>query len=195
MSEESRQESTEEPESEPRSNLPKLLLLSAMIGVFVLTFLFLWGGKDELRTVKKGYPAPEFTFRDLSFKEVSLSQFKGKIILLNLWSTTCPPCIDEVPYFENLYQIMKGNDDFQLLTIVTNRGEDGEVVKAFMEKYGLTFPVLIDTKKVAWRRYKLTGWPETFLIGRDGIILDKFIGPMKWDSPRFIKSLKGLIEG
>ena len=178
-----------------QSNLPKALLLSAIVAVLIVTFVFLWGGKDQLRKVRAGYAAPDFTFRDLSFKDVSLSQYKGKIVLLNLWSTTCPPCIDEVPYFENLYQKMKGNEGFQLLTVVTNRGEDATVVKTFMDKHGLHFPTLVDTKKVVYRRYKLTGWPETFLIGKDGIILDKFVGPKEWDSPQFVDRLSRLAEG
>ncbi|MBE9503194.1 MAG: TlpA family protein disulfide reductase [Proteobacteria bacterium] len=178
-----------------QSNLPKVLLLSAIVAVLIVTFVFLWGGKDQLRKVRAGYAAPDFTFRDLSFKDVSLSQYKGKIVLLNLWSTTCPPCIDEVPYFENLYQKMKGNEGFQLLTVVTNRGEDATVVKTFMDKHGLHFPALVDTKKVVYSRYKLTGWPETFLIGKDGIILDKFVGPKEWDSPQFIDRLNKLTKG
>jgi len=185
----------QEAAAQREGSLPKLLLLLAIIAVFVLAFLVLWGGRDQLRIVKSGSPAPDFTFRDLNFSEVSLSQYKGKIVLLNLWSTTCPPCIDEVPYIESLYQKMKGNDRFQLLTVVTNRGEDGEVVKPFMKKHGLSFPVLIDTKKVAWQRYKLTGWPETFLIGRDGIILEKFVGPKEWDSTQFIDRLNKLTKG
>ena len=188
------EDSLNEVDAPKQSNLPKALLLSAIMAVLIVTFVFLWGGKEQLRKVRAGYPAPDFTFRDLSFKDVSLSQYKGKIVLLNLWSTTCPPCIDEVPYFENLYQKMKGNEGFQLLTVVTNRGEDAAVVKSFMEKHGLHFPVLVDTKKVVYRRYKLTGWPETFLIGKDGIIMDKFVGPKEWDSSQFIDRMNKLAE-
>ena len=174
--------------------IPKLFLTAAIFVVFAVTILVLWGGRDELRKVKVGFPAPDFTFRDMSHKEVSLSDYQGKVVLLNLWSITCPPCIDEVPYLEGLYQKMKGNEDFHLLTVVTNRGETAKEVKPFLEKHGLNFHVLIDNKKVAWRRYKLTGWPETFLIGRDGIIVEKFIGPREWDSSRFISKIKSVIE-
>ena len=185
----------EENEGKGKSGtIPKLLLIAAIFAVFAVTILVLWGGRDELRKVKVGYPAPDFTFRDMSHKEVSLSDYKGKVVLLNLWSITCPPCIDEVPYFESLFQKMKDNQDFHLLTVVTNRGETEREVRPFLEKHGLHFHVLIDNKKVAWKRYKLTGWPETFLIGRDGIIVEKFIGPKKWDSPEFVEQIKSLIE-
>lgn len=170
-----------------RGLLPRIFILSAILSVLALTLLVLWGGRDELRKVKPGYPAPDFTFRDLDFNEVSLSDYRGKIVLLNVWSITCPPCIEEVPYFESLFQKMKGNEDFHLLTVVSNRGETEKEVRPFMEKRGLNFHVLIDSKKVVWRRYKLTGWPETFLIDRDGTILEKFIGPREWDSPEFIE--------
>jgi len=177
-----------------RSSIPKLLIGAAIIAVAAVTFLMLWGGRDELRKVRPGYPAPEFTFRDLEHKEVSLSDYKGKVVLLNIWSITCQPCIDEVPFLENLYQKMKGEKDFHLLTVVSNRGETQEEVRPFMQKMGLTFHTLIDTKKVAYKRYKLTGWPETFLIDRNGIIVEKFIGPNKWDSPSLIQMFSLLLR-
>jgi peroxiredoxin len=90
---------------------------------------------------------------------------------------------------------MKDKSDFHLLTVVTNRGETEDKVRPFMEKHGLSFQALIDYKKVAWRRYKLTGWPETFLIDRDGKILEKYVGPREWDSPEFINKFNKLIEG
>ncbi|MBE9536233.1 MAG: TlpA family protein disulfide reductase [Proteobacteria bacterium] len=187
--------STEEEGQKSNSTLPKMLMLGAMVLVFAFTILLLWGGRYELARIKPGYPAPDFTFPDLSGKQVSLSDYKGKFVLLNLWSITCPPCIEEVPYFEGLYQQMKGQSDFHLLTVVTNRGETEDKVRPFMEKHGLSFQALIDYKKVAWRRYKLTGWPETFLIGRDGKILEKYVGPREWDSPEFINKFNKLVEG
>lgn len=184
-------------EENPRQssgNGVKLFMLAAIFAVFSFAILFLWGGRAELRTVKPGHPAPDFTFRDLNHKEISLSQYKGKVVLLNLWSITCPPCIEEVPYLEKLYQIMKEEKDFHLLTVNTNRGETENEVRPFVEKHGINFHVLVDNKKVVWRRYKLTGWPETFLIDREGIIVEKFIGPKEWDSPEIINKIKGLIS-
>ena len=179
---------------EKSSLLPRLFMSFAIVAVFAVTFLVLWGGRDELRKVKPGYPAPDFTFRDLSHKEVSLSDYKGKVVLLNLWSITCPPCIEEVPYLEKLYQKMKDKKDFHLLTVVTNRGETAREVAPFVKKHGINFHVLIDNKKVAWRRYKLTGWPETYLLDRNGVIVEKFIGPRKWNSPELINKFNKLLE-
>ena len=187
---------SDEGESVKKSGaVAKLLLTAAIFIVFAITILVLWGGRDELRKVKVGYPAPDFTFRDMSHKEVSLSDYQGKVVLLNLWSITCPPCIDEVPYLESLYQKMKDNEDFHLLTVVTNRGETEREVRPFLKKHGLNFHVLIDNKKVAWKRYKMTGWPETLLLDRDGIIVEKFLGPRDWSSPLFIRKVKKLMEG
>ena len=177
------------------STVPKLIMLAVIISVVALTFLVLWGGRDELRVVKVGYPAPDFTFRDLDHKEVSLSDYKGKVVLLNLWSITCSSCIAENPDLESLFQKMKGNKDFHLLTVVTNRGETEREVAPFAKKHGLNFHILIDNKKVAWKRYKMTGWPETFILDRDGIIVEKFLGPRDWSSPAFISKIEKLIEG
>ena len=172
----------------------KFFMLAAILSVLFVTVLMLWGGRDELRKVKPGYPAPDFIFRDLNHKEVSLSDYKGKVVLLNLWSITCPPCIEEVPQIESLYQQMKGVEDFHLLTVVTNRGETEKEVRPFVEKHGIHFQVLIDNKKIAWKKYKLTGWPETFLIDREGIIVEKFIGPKEWASREMINKLTALVE-
>lgn len=171
----------------------KLFITGTIAAILFVTILVLWGGRDEMRKVKPGEPAPDFTFRDLDHKEVSLSDYKGKVVLLNLWSITCPPCIEEVPSLERLYQKMKDNKDFHLLTVVTNRGETENEVRPFMKKHGLHFQALIDSKKVAWRRYKLTGWPETFLIDKDGIIVEKFLGPRKWDSPEYLNKFNKLM--
>ena len=175
--------------------VPKLIMLAVIISVIALTLLVLWGGRDELRVVKVGYPAPDFTFRDLDHKEVSLSDYKGKVVLLNLWSITCSSCIAENPDLESLFQKMKGNKDFHLLTVVTNRGETEREVAPFAKKHGLNFHILIDNKKVAWKRYKMTGWPETFLLDRDGIIVEKFLGPRDWSSPAFVRKIEKLIKG
>ena len=180
--------------STSKSSIPKLLIFCAIIFIAAMTFLMLWGGRDELRKVKPGYAGPDFTLKDLNFKEVSLADYKGKVVLLNIWSMTCPPCVDEVPYFENLYQAMKDEKDFHLLTVNSNRGETHEDVSKFMKKMGLNFQALIDTKKTVYKRYKLTGWPETFLIDRNGIIVEKFIGPNRWDSPLFIQKISNLIN-
>lgn len=190
----SQEEVSEEQKNSSSSMVPKLLMFSAIVAVFAVTVLVLWGGRHELRRIKPGYPAPDFTFNDLDQKEVSLSDYKGKVVLLNLWSITCPPCIEEIPYLESLYQKMKGNEDFHLLTVVTNRGETEKEVRPFVEKHGLNFHVLIDFKKVAWRRYKLTGWPETFLLDRDGIIIERYIGPKEWDAPKFIEKFNKLLD-
>lgn len=176
------------------STVPKLIMLAVIISVVALTFLVLWGGRDELRVVKVGYPAPDFTFRDLDHKEVSLSDYKGKVVLLNLWSITCPSCIDENPDLESLFQKMKGNKDFHLLTVVTNRGETEREVAPFARKHGLNFHILIDNKKVAWKRYKMTGWPETLLLNREGIIVEKYLGPRDWSSPAFVRKIQKLMK-
>ncbi len=179
---------------EGKGVLPRVFILSAILAVLAITVLVLWGGRDELRTVKPGYPAPDFTLRDLDHREVSLSDYRGKVVLLNIWSITCPPCIEEVPYLESLHRKMKDNDDFHLLTVVSNRGETEKEVRPFMDEKGLTFHTLIDSRKVVYRRYKLTGWPETFLIDRDGTILEKYIGPREWDSPEFMEKFRRLTE-
>ena len=132
--------------------------------------------------IKDNMPAPDFTFPGLDGKMVSLSDYKGKVVLLNIWATWCPPCVEEMPSMEKLYQELK-DEGFELLAV--NVDESGaETVAPFMEKHKLGFPVLLDPKGDIKNLYLTTGIPESFIIDKDGIVVEKIIGPIDWATPK-----------
>ena len=139
----------------------------------------------------KGVPAPNFSLADLEGKKVSLTDFKGKVVLLNIWATWCAPCVAEMPSMEKLYQELKG-EDFELLAISVDES-GGEAVKPFIEKYKLSFRVLLDTKAEIKNLYQATGIPESFIIDRDGMIVEKIIGPRDWATSEAIRYFRKLI--
>ena len=107
--------------------------------------------------IKVGLPAPDFTFSGLDGKMVSLSDYRGNVVLVNIWATWCPPCVDEMPSMEKLYQKLKG-DGFEILAVsIDSLGP--EVVAPFMKKYKLTFPALIDSEGTIRITYRATGVP------------------------------------
>src|SRR5438034_300145 len=135
--------------------------------------------------------APDFVVPDLAGRTVRLSGLRGKVVVLNLWATWCAPCIEEMPSMERLYGRLR-DTDFALLAI--SQDEDGKrVVAPFVERMHLTFPVLLDPERQVGDRYGVTGYPETFLIARNGYVVEHVVGPRDWAAPDEIAALEALI--
>ncbi len=137
-----------------------------------------------------GLKAPDFTLKDLDGNSVRLSDYKGNVILLNLWATYCGPCRTEMPSLNGLMKKM-ADYKFVILTISIDPGK-GEKVRRFMEKNGYALKVLHDPKKEISALYYFTGIPTTYIIDMNGIIVDKAIGSEDWESGYRIDQLKAL---
>jgi len=135
--------------------------------------------------------APDFAVPDLAGHAVRLSALRGKVVVLNLWATWCPPCREEMPSMERLYGRLRDRD-FQLLAV--SQDEDGSsAVEPFVKQLGITFPVLIDPERQVGERYGVWGYPETFIIDRNGYVVERVIGPRDWATPTQIAMLEALI--
>ncbi|HEY4715723.1 MAG TPA: TlpA disulfide reductase family protein [bacterium] len=144
-------------------------------------------------TVKKGDTAPDFKLIDINGAEVNLSDFRGNIVFLNFWATWCPPCIEELPQIQALSEQMV-KDNFIVLAVNIDQ-ISGAQIKQFVQERGLTFRVLLDPKSsVGADKYGITGVPETFLIDKNGKIIDRFIGPRDWTTDAFIEIFKKIIN-
>ena len=135
--------------------------------------------------------APDFAVPDLAGQAVRLSAFRGQVVLLNIWTTWCPPCREEMPSMERLAAHFRGRD-FQLLAVSQDEG-DKEKVEAFARDLKLSFPVLLDPQRQVGERYGVWGYPETFVIDRNGYVAERVIGPRTWDSPESIAAIEALI--
>jgi peroxiredoxin len=142
--------------------------------------------------LKKGEPAPDFTLPDLDQKMVSLSDYKGKVVLLNIWATWCPPCVEEMPSIERLHQELK-DQDFEILAVSIDVLGANAVIP-FMKKHNLSFPALTDTKGALKNLYQTTGVPESIIIDKQGNIAEKIIGARDWASPGAIRLFRNLIQ-
>ena len=148
-----------------------------------------WIGRESYRPVITGQVAPEFQVTALGGGEARLSDYEGKVVLMNVWATWCPPCIQEMPSMQRLYEAFPG-DDFEILAISVDArlgevdvdGRPGGDLAAFADELGLTFPILHNPSGDIQRLYQTTGVPESFLIGRDGVIVKKVSGPTEWDA-------------
>lgn len=135
--------------------------------------------------VKVDNDAPDFTVEMIDGTKVTLSELRGKVVLLNFWATWCPPCREELTRVQaDLIDKFKGRD-FVFLPI--SRGEKRETVEAFLKKNGYTFPVGLDTDQSIFNLYASNYIPRNFLINRHGVVLDATVG---YDSAEFEQLVK-----
>lgn len=144
------------------------------------------------RKSQVGGAAPDFTLPDLDGDDVRFSDFRGKVILLNFWTTRCLFCRRQTPSMEILYQKFKGRD-FELLAISLDR-RGASVVGPFVRDYKLTFPVLLDSKGEVGNIYGVRGIPVAFIIDKEGLIVEKVVGARDWSSPDSIEKFQRLIS-
>jgi peroxiredoxin len=139
-----------------------------------------------------GQPAPDFTLPGLDGNPVSLSDYRGKVVLVNIWATWCAPCIAEMPSMQKLYRKLQG-DNFEILAVSIDT-TGSSVVAPFMKKLNLTFPALIDTQGITKTAYGATGVPESFIIDKQGIVVKKIIGPLDWSSSEVLRYFQELLK-
>jgi len=170
-----------------------IFLIIVGIGIIVL----LQTNKSSLNLAgkprfEKGMPAPNFTLPDLDGKMVSLADYKGKVALLNIWATWCPPCVEEMPSMEKLHQELKGEKFVILAVSIDESG--AKAVLPFMKKHKLSFPALTDSAGTIKSLYQTTGVPESFIIDKDGNIVEEVIGPRDWAAAGAIRFFRNLIQ-
>jgi peroxiredoxin len=125
-------------------------------------------------------PAPDFILKDMSGKAVSLSALKGKVVLLNFFATWCPPCRAEMPSFNKLSRALKQRG-LEVVAVSSDRSIDD--LKDFLDKNKIDFPVLFDADRATTKKYRVFSMPTTFLINKNGLIVEKFYGEYDWTEP------------
>lgn len=114
-----------------------------------------------------GSLAPDFEFYDFDGRLVSLSDLRGKPVVLNFWATWCGPCVYEMPYLQQVYEEWS---DSSLVLLAISMGGTSSQVGEFLRSHNLSLPVLLDTKRDVAARYNVRGVPTTFFIDKEGII-------------------------
>lgn len=137
--------------------------------------------------------APDFTLEDMQGNKVSLSDFTGKVIIVNFWATWCPPCLEEMPSMEELSQ-KYNKDDFVLLAVNVEENSHA-IVKKFLENKPYTFPVLLDQDAIVQQLYGAYRFPETVVIGRNGVVVARVVGGRDWMDPEIVKVIDFMVKG
>jgi peroxiredoxin len=135
--------------------------------------------------------APDFTLPSTDGQQVSLQQYRGKVVFLNFWATWCIPCREEMPALERLHQTYQ-TQDLAILSI--DLKESADQVKVFFQKHSLSFPALLDQNGSVFRDYLVAGMPTTYLIGRDGTMLARGVGGRDWTRAEALQLIQELIK-
>lgn len=153
-----------------------LILLAVVIVATVA--LFMGPDNKEFDSIAAvGSPAPEFELMDSTGKVWKLSDLKGKAVLINFWATWCVTCKAEMTYKAKLSEIMSDRP-IQMFGVLFR--DDPANLKSYYEKHRVTFITLIDPVNAMSKLYGITGVPESFLIDKEGILRERFVGPKEW---------------
>jgi cytochrome c biogenesis protein CcmG/thiol:disulfide interchange protein DsbE len=140
------------------------------------------------RPPRIGTAAPAFTVQDSDGK-LALSDFHGKVVILNFWASWCAPCVEEMPSLVQLQQRFK---DKGVTVVGVSIDVDGDAYHKFLKDYKIDFPTVRDPDQKTSSLYGSFKWPETYIIDRDGIVRRKFIGAVEWSQPEIVDFLSKL---
>lgn len=175
-----------------------VLLVAVMIGTYVSQQIdkereidaISLGQEVEERKIglEKGDTPPDFTLMTLDGEKVTLSDLRGKKVVLNFWATWCPPCKAEMPHMQNYYEQYAKEQNVEILAVNLTSGERDlsadakiETVMTFRDSYELTFPILLDTENDAGEDYQVLTIPTTYFIDSNGYVQNAIQGPMNID--------------
>ena len=135
--------------------------------------------EKEESGITKSQLAPDFTLQNLAGEEVTLSDFRGKNVILNFWTTWCPPCKAEMPHMQKYYDKHGEKDNVIILAVnLTYDSDSEEKVKQFASSYNIDFPILLTQTDTIEKQYKIMTIPSTFFINTEGRIQRQIVGPL-----------------
>jgi peroxiredoxin len=162
-------------------------VLLALLAVLFGTFLYTIRHSFEQRIVEAGDSAPSFAITTDSGKQITKSDFGGKLLVLNFWATWCPPCVEEMPSL-NEFARQVSKDGVVVLGVSIDQNE--QTYKQFLQQNRLAFETARDPEADIAADYGTFKWPETYVINSEGKVVEKHIGPKLWTDPTMLASIK-----
>jgi len=151
------------------------ILIAALAWIFVSADQAGTSTAGSIPAPRQGFLAPDFTLQTPKGETFTLSDLRGQAVLVNLWATWCPPCRAEMPAMQKMYEEYK-DQGFVVLALNMTYQDTPSAVLPFMQEYGLTFPILLETNGKVAAQYELRSLPSSFFIDRNGIIQEVVIG-------------------
>lgn len=170
-------------------------MMSALSMLTVVFAMLVWApnyARAEMQLLHK-MPrtpvAPEFELPDLDGNKKKLSDFRGRVVVINFWATWCPPCRDEIPSMQRAWQILEREN---VMMLAIHVGGSVDKIWTFLTDHAAEFPVLHDARSRTSRSWPLVGLPTSFVVDTEGRIALRAIGGREWDDPRLIKEILDL---
>lgn len=174
-----------------RSVLGVVGVLAAVVAVCAVLATGIGGGTAVGGSPLVGHPAPEFQLRELppAQQEVRLSDLEGQVVLVNFWASWCAECRTEQDTLNRLWARYR---DAGLVVVGVDFQDAAEDARAFLSQHGTTYPVVVDRDSETALAYGVRGIPETFLVGSDGKLTDRLVGPL--DEAAMARRIETLLE-
>lgn len=156
----------------------RLVMRTVILAVLVIGIaytIYAAATQDKTKTLQVGDDAPDFVLTDLEGNKHKLSDYKGQGVFLNFWGTWCPPCEKEMPYMDSQYEVYK---DQGIEMLAVNIAQSEFEVQTFVDRYGLGFPVVIDTTKSVRNAYSVRQLPATILVSPEGKVTEITTGEL-----------------
>ena len=165
-------------------------LLQASIVVMLALFCFALYSSLHETVVNAGDKAPDFTVTADSGQTFTVHNFNGKLLLLNFWATWCAPCVEEVP---SLNQLARQLGPQGLVVLGVSVDKDPNAYKNFLQHFPVSFQTARDPDEKVNLKYGTIQFPESYLIDRNGKVVEKFISAQNWASPEMIQHVQSLL--
>jgi len=156
----------------------------------IVCFMTLPAGTAAAGALPAMRRAPDFALQDLDGKTHRLSDYRGKLVIVNFWATWCPPCRREIPSMERLYADLKGR---QFVILGVEVGEDWDVVQPFVEQMKIKYPILLDRHAALSPQWHMMGLPTSYVIDPHGHITNVIVGGRDWSDPQLRAQLIRLL--
>ena len=165
-------------------------VLQILIGCLLIAFAYVIADSFREKIVNVGDSAPDFTITADDGRQISVDHFGGKVLVLNFWATWCPPCVEEMPSLNELQKRMAGSG-VVVLGVSVDKNE--RAYRQFLQKAKVSFLTARDPGADISAEYGTFKYPETYVIGGNGKVLQKHIGARDWTDERLLNEIKALL--
>jgi cytochrome c biogenesis protein CcmG, thiol:disulfide interchange protein DsbE len=162
-----------------------ILVILGTAGYFALR-------QRQPRALAIGESVPDFSVPAFPSGSLDLKSYSGQVVVVNLWATWCPPCVEETPSLEQFAEKMR---DHGVVVLGVSVDDDSQALRDFIQKYGISYPVGRDPDRSLSARFGTYQFPESYILDRRGLLAEKVVGAIDWDDSRIQKFVLDLAGG
>ncbi len=172
----------------------RTVIFVTLLGQLLAASLATAAANDELQTLTpldRESAAPDFALPDVDGGMHRLSDYRGRVVIVNFWATWCPPCREEMPAMQRAWEVLQDED---IMMLAIDVGEDEDTIFAFTADYPVTFPLLLDRDSNVIQQWPVRGLPTTFIVDPQGRLAYRAIGARQWDAEAVLGKIRELQE-